>query len=319
LRQYGEVDFFLSGNNSHLEAALPVKYRSKGVCLHYNNRGGLHYLNTARACQPLRVLRELKELPLEEYDVIINDFECITSLACALKGLRSTNMGHQASFQSIYTPRPDKKDPLGEFILKYYGRATNYIGLNFERYDDFIYQPVIKKEVLMARPRNNGHITVYLSAYNDATIARFLQKIPNTRFEVFSKEVKSPTTHGAITFMPVSNKAFTTSMINSEGVITGAGFETPAEALHLQKKLMVIPIRGQYEQVCNGAALERMGVKLLEKIEDGFESVFHEWMQTTQQAETAYGDIAPSLIRRLFEQYPAGRKFDRPYPELIFN
>jgi hypothetical protein len=32
-------------------------------------------------------------------------------------------------------------------------------------------------------------------------------------------------------------------------------FETPAEALFLGKKLLVIPMTGQYEQECNAAAL----------------------------------------------------------------
>jgi len=43
------------------------------------------------------------------------------------------------------------------------------------------------------------------------------------------------------------------------GVFCGAGFETPAEAMFLKKKLMVIPMKGQYEQQCNAAALEEIG------------------------------------------------------------
>jgi len=38
LQQYGNVDVFLSGSNSHLPVDLPVKYRSKGVSLFYGNR-----------------------------------------------------------------------------------------------------------------------------------------------------------------------------------------------------------------------------------------------------------------------------------------
>ena len=53
---------------------------------------------------------------------------------------------------------------------------------------------------------------------------------------------------------------FNQSLIHCTGIITGGGFETPAEALHLGKKLMAIPIRGQYEQQCNAAALKEMGV-----------------------------------------------------------
>ena len=56
------------------------------------------------------------------------------------------------------------------------------------------------------------------------------------------------------------------AMANRHGLITGAGFETPAEALYLQKELMCIPIRGQYEQFCNAAALSGFGVPVLNSI-----------------------------------------------------
>jgi predicted glycosyltransferase len=52
-------------------------------------------------------------------------------------------------------------------------------------------------------------------------------------------------------------------MIHSQGIITGGGFETPAEALFLGKKIMSIPIKGQYEQQCNAAALKTLGAKVL--------------------------------------------------------
>ncbi|MEN9684595.1 MAG: hypothetical protein RLZZ28_381, partial [Bacteroidota bacterium] len=148
LLQHGTVDVFLSGSNSSLNPLLPVKYRSKGLSLFYGNHGGLDYPRMIREFSPLRVLYEAKNLPLEKYDLIINDFECITSLACKIKDLPSVNFGHQASFMSKHTPRPKKKDIAGEWILQKYATAESYIGLHFEQYDDFIYSPIIKQEIL---------------------------------------------------------------------------------------------------------------------------------------------------------------------------
>ena len=84
LQQYGEVDVFLSGNNSDLEVELPVKFRSRGLSLYYHKHGGLNYW---------KILRELgsdgfqfaSQLPLEDYDIIINDFESLTAYACRIK------------------------------------------------------------------------------------------------------------------------------------------------------------------------------------------------------------------------------------------
>jgi uncharacterized protein (TIGR00661 family) len=280
LQQYGQVDIFLSGANSSLSLDLPIKYRSKGLCIFYNSHGGLSYLEMAKHFAPLRMLKEVRELPVEKYDLILNDFESITALACAFKKVPSVNFGHQASFKSAKTPRPEKKDFIGEWILQHYARAAQYIGLHFESYDDFILPPVIKKSILEAEPVNEGHITVYLSSYGDRELMKHLLLLKDFRFQVFSKEVMQPVKVENIEFIPVNRDAFSKSMIGCYGIITGAGFETPAEALWLGKKLMVIPIGGQYEQDCNAEALKRMGVTKLKTLDENFSTAFDQWIGT---------------------------------------
>jgi hypothetical protein len=110
------VDIFLSGSNSSLETNLPVKYKSKGLSLFYGNRGGLDYWKMLKAFSPLRIIQEARMLPVEKYDIVLNDFESITSLACKIKNVPFIHFGHQASFSSAQTPRPSKKDIAGECI-----------------------------------------------------------------------------------------------------------------------------------------------------------------------------------------------------------
>jgi predicted glycosyltransferase len=73
-------------------------------------------------------------------------------------------------------------------------------------------------------------------------------------------------------------------MIHAKGIITGGGFETPAEALYLGKKIMVIPIKGQYEQDCNAAALKEFGAEVINEIDINFgaavDRFFHESRET---------------------------------------
>ncbi len=278
LQQYGEVDVFLSGSNSNLTFDLPVKYRSRGVSLFYGNRGRLDYKKTYKEFSFFRMWKEAKALPVEDYDIVLNDFESITSLACRIKGVPSVNFGHQASFHSKKTPLSAKRDWLGETILRNYATATAYVGLHFERYDDFIFSPVIKQDILDATPTDKGYITVYLSHYADEIVAAQLKKVPGVRFEVFSKKAKTITTDGNITFIPVSNKAFNESMIHCHGMITGAGFETPAEVLYMGKKLLCIPIKGQYEQLCNAAALANFNVPVINAIDENFSASVEQWV-----------------------------------------
>ena len=84
-KEYGEVDIFLSGANSSLDFNSPIKYRSKGVSLFYTCKGKLDYSKTVFMLAPLRLRKEVRDLPVEKYDLILNDFECITAMACASK------------------------------------------------------------------------------------------------------------------------------------------------------------------------------------------------------------------------------------------
>lgn len=301
LQQYGEVSVFLSGSNSNLNPALPVVYRSKGLSLFYGNKGGLDYWKMLSEFSPVRTWKEAKDLPVEKYDIVINDFECITALACRLKKVPSINFGHQASFISANTPRPKKKDIAGEVVLKKYAPATNYVGLHFEQYDNFIFPPVIKDEIIHANPTNKGHITVYLSHYSDEVVLQSLSAFKEIKFEVFSKHKKQEEVIKNIRFIPINRKAFNESMIHSHGIITGAGFETPAEALYLGKQLLCLPIRGQYEQLCNAEALKRFDVPVIEKITPEFSETLWYWLEHTTQKQLTLTHDTYSIVQHVME------------------
>ncbi|HEY2720328.1 MAG TPA: glycosyl transferase, partial [Chitinophagaceae bacterium] len=85
LETYGTVDIFLSGANSSLTFDAPVKYRSNGLSLFYNCTGGLDYWKIMKGYHHFKIKKEIQDLPVEKYDLIINDFEYITSASCARK------------------------------------------------------------------------------------------------------------------------------------------------------------------------------------------------------------------------------------------
>jgi uncharacterized protein (TIGR00661 family) len=314
LQRYGTVDIFLSGNNSYLPMDAPVVYRSKGVSLYYNPRGGLDYWKIIRGIHPLTLRKEINDLPVEKYDLVINDFEFITAAACAKKKVPSIHLGHQASFQSPLTPRPLTKNVLGEWILRNYARATHYIGLHFDKYDDFILPPVIKKEILDAEPVDKGHVIIYLPSWSDHELEKIFCSSGDQHFHIFSKEAKQVFTKNNITFLPVNKQLFNQSLIACHGIITGAGFETPAEALYLGKKILAIPAKGQYEQQCNAAALKRMGVDCIKKIDGSFYLVLERWLETTNNTRVNYTDTIPQIINRLFTIHESST--NKYYPEI---
>ncbi len=305
LQQHGTVDIFLSGNNSHLALDAPIKYRSKGLSLYYNCNGGLDFWQVAKGFAPFRLKQEIKDLPVENYDLVINDFDYITAASCAKKKIPSINFGHQASFQSVHTPRPGVKSSAGEWVLKNYAKATRYVGLHFKAYDDFIFTPVIKKEILEAEPTDRNYITVYLPSYCESQLSFLFHQFPDIYFQIFCSQIKHPKNEGNIQFLPVNKALFNQSLIHCSGIITGGGFETPAEALHLGKKIITIPIRGQYEQQCNAAALKQLGVLHLKNIDAGFKTHLHNWMNEGKIIKMNYNQTIPQCLDYLFANVPS--------------
>jgi len=299
LQEYGTVDIFLSGDNSNLQLDAPVKYRSNGISLYYNCGGGLHYWQMIRKFRPLQLRREIRDLPVEKYDLVINDFEYITSAACAHKGIPSIHFGHQASFQSPLAPRPGTKSITGEWILKKYVKADHHLGLHFLSYDENILPAVVKKEILEADPTDDNYITVYLPAYCEEQLAKLLQALPQYRFQVFSRETMLLRIENNIEFLPVNKQLFNKSLTGCSGIITGGGFETPAEALHLGKRMIIIPIKGQYEQQCNAAALMKMGIPCLERAGEELIQLLPHWIESPPLFRIDYSGSVPKSIESL--------------------
>ena len=304
LKQFGDVDFFISGNNANLDFPLPVKYRSQGCSLHYSKCGGLNYWDVLKNIKPLMMYKDAAALPLEKYDVIINDFDFVTSLACKLKKLPSVQLGHQASFQSNATPRPDKKSIVGETILKHYAHATNHIGFHFQSYDTFIFPPVIKEEFMNADVQDLKHVSVYLPSFQQHCLLEAFTKLKDIQFHWFLDGTKSIRTEKNITYYPISQALFNESLLTCHGLITGGGFETPSEALFLNKKLMSIPIQNHYEQQCNAAALKKLGVKVLQGADENFATEIEEWYNDPNKNPRIKSNNINETLEHLFDTYP---------------
>lgn len=318
LEAYGEVDIFLSGSNYSLKSALPVAYRSKGLSLHYaQEKGSVDLLKTISAVSLRKIWNEAKFLPIEKYDLVINDFECITSLACKLKKIKSVHFGHQASFVSKNVPRPQKRDLLAEWIFTHYAQATDTVGLHFKEYDNNIFQPIIRSSIVNASPKDKGHITVYLGHFNTEKIIELLGRITDFKFEIFCGEVKEIAVSRNIKILPINQDLFTESLVNSHGIITGAGFETPAEALYLGKKVLTIPMKGQYEQQCNAEALKEFNVPIIEEFNNSFISQFRTWMNKNDQKELVITKSTKEIIRSVVEKEENNRT--QKLPEIHFD
>jgi uncharacterized protein (TIGR00661 family) len=126
---------------------------------------------------------------------------------------------------------------------------------------------------------------------------------PEIRWQIFSKHTKSAYHIGRISVFPAGGKNFVESIVSAKGVICGAGFETPAEVLHMNKKLLVVPMIGQYEQQCNAAALKRLNVPVVKKLTRKSLKKIHTWLENDQHPSVSFPYNAEEVVQRVFEIY----------------
>lgn len=289
LKQYGDLHVFVSGAQSDITLSHPIKYKSKGLSFYFGKKGGVDFLKTFKKNSSKDVYKEIKKFPIEKYDIVLNDFEPISAWASYRKEIPIIGLSHQAALLSPHTPQPKSFDPVGEWLIKNYAPTKKYVGFHFKKFDDFIYTPVIRKSVRdLADEQTKDHYTVYLPAYDDKKLVSILIEMPHIRWHIFSKHVRKPYHIGKISVYPVNNEEFTMSMATSRGVLCGAGFETPAEALYLRKKLMVVPMKAQLEQHYNAAALKQMGVDVIKKVKKKNIEKINEWVESKQKISVDY-------------------------------
>lgn len=69
--------------------------------------------------------------------------------------------------------------------------------------------------------------------------------------------------HENLTFHHINDKKFLALMKDCLGYASTAGFESICEAMYLEKPVLMVPVKGQYEQACNAedAILAQAGIK----------------------------------------------------------
>ncbi len=303
LQQKGELDILVSGIQADVELPYPVKYTFKGLSFIFGKKGGIDLVATYKKSNLKQLYKEIKNLPVENYDLIINDFEPVSAWACKMKHKQCIGLSHQAAVINKRSPKPKKKDMVGKAVLNNYAPVTEAYGFHFGMYDKNIFTPVIRSQVRLAKAGNKDHFTVYLPAYSDERIIKVLSEIKKISWQVFSKHSKKEYKEKNVHIRPVNNDDFIESFINCSGVLCGAGFETPAEALFLKKKLMVIPMKGQYEQQCNAAALKDMGVPVIKSLKQKHIEKIRTWAAGKQVITVNYPNSTERIINMIIRKH----------------
>lgn len=295
LQRKATVDVLISGDQCELEFPFDIKYKLYGLSFIFGKKGGIDIWKTLQKIKLKKLYDEIQSIPVQNYDFIINDFEPITAWASRLKNVPIISLSHQNAVLDDKAPKY-RSFKFERLILKYYAPASIKFGFHFKPYSSSTFSPIIRKDIRYRNITNKGHYTVYLPAYSDKKIIKVLSEFKNVKWEVFSKHTDTYKYKNNIVIKPINGSEFIKSIASSTGVLCGAGFETPAEALYLRKKLLVIPMKNQYEQQCNALSLQEIGVTVLKKFNKGQYSKITKWLKSTNIIEVSYPDITEEIL-----------------------
>ena len=256
-----EVDIITSGENSNLDLPFEVKKHFKGFSLHYNKSGSINWLKSYLSSNSFRLFKDMN-LDVSEYDLVISDFEPISAWSANKCGVKSIGISNQCSLISNKTPMPKGgfSKRIFRFFIKYFAKCDNNIGINYERYDSFIYQPIISNFFLKNKVSDEGFFLVYLPSISLNFLINEMMCYRNIKFRIYSDETKVEIAYSNTIVYPIDKESFQKDLLRCSGVITASGFSTTSEALVLNKKLWSIPLKDQYEQLSNAESLSRMGI-----------------------------------------------------------
>ncbi|RYG21594.1 MAG: glycosyl transferase [Chitinophagaceae bacterium] len=302
LQAHGDVDILLSGTQADVKLSQAIKYQLHGFSFIFGKNGGVDHYKTWETMNLFQFKRDMNRLPLRDYNLVINDFEPITAWACRAQKVESVSLSHQAAFKSKKVPRPKNID-WGKLILSHYAPTTHHVGFHFDRYDDYIYTPVIRSEIRALEVSNLGHFTVYLPALSDQNVMKLLREFPQARWEVFSKHTQQSYSVGNVFIQPIHNEKFNASLASCEGLFTGGGFEGPAEALFLGKKLLVAPMKFQYEQQCNAFALKQFGIPIIWASTPNWMPLIKQFIEEPQTHQFNFPDETARIVAKVVRDF----------------
>lgn len=259
------------------------------VCHH----GRIQPLATLRRNRFKQLHRDIRELDLGGYDLVISDFEPITSWAAKRQGIPCIGVGHQYAF--LHDVPVAEGSWISRKIMQHFAPATEQLGLHWHHFGQPILPPIIDLNV-QPPADTTPQVLVYLGFEAVESVMPLLRQLDDTRF-VYYGPFTGCREEGNVSLRPFSVDGFKRDLHRSSGVICNAGFELASEALHLGKRILVKPLHGQMEQHSNALALEQLD--LGSRMPHLSAAAIREWLDNPAAPQCDYPDVARAIVEWL--------------------
>ena len=293
------VDYLFSGREADQFFDMEIfgAYRLCGGFSLDIRAGSVRTLGTLRQTAPRRFLREVRELNLEPYDLVLTDFEPVTAWAARVRGKPCIGLGHQYAFR-YPIPRPSGAWHQ-RLLMRWMAPAEVALGLHWHHFDAPLLPPIAPVGE-PAADRDPRLIVVYLPFEKPEAIRALLAPFTDHEFAVYHPQADVAGNGLAqLRWHRPNRDGFQAELERCGGVICGAGFELASEALQLGVKLLVKPVRGQSEQIANAMALAQLGFAATMDTLDGRQ--VRSWLDQAHAVRVRYPNVAAAIARWIAE------------------
>jgi uncharacterized protein (TIGR00661 family) len=139
-------------------------------------------------------------------------------------------------------------------------KADAYLMISFfdapiRKKKSFLFPPILRREILEAKPTTGDHVLVYVTAPSPEPIAI----LKNVRANFIAYGFGREGLDGNIAFKKPSLDGFLRDLLSCKAIIANAGFSLISEALYLGKPYLAVPVKSQFEQIFNAYYIEKTG------------------------------------------------------------
>ena len=200
-------------------------------------------------------------------DLAITDFEPFTAYWASSNNIPLISIDHEHLLSNCMLDNINNRIAKfnSSFVIKFFRiKANAYIVLNFFetpiiRDNTFLAPPVVRQVVKEYEPALGEHILFYSTDNSNLDkLINIFNKFPNYQFVIYGFN-KNLTQSNCI-FKKTSTKNFIADLASSRAVIATAGFSLLSECLFFRKKMLLLPLLGQYEQLVNAHYIKKLNL-----------------------------------------------------------
>jgi len=199
-----EVDYLFTGKDGdYFNMDCFGDYKSFAGLSFIVNKGRVNYYKTFQRNNIRGFLRNIRQLDLSAYDLVLTDFEPVTAWTARKAKVPSIGLSHQNAFR--YKVPVAGSNPLARLVLKWFAPADLQLGFHWHHFGQPILPPMIKTN-LTNLTSESGKILVYLPFLELDIYHDLFNRFPQYQFIQYHPALSG--VRGNVAYHPLDREGF---------------------------------------------------------------------------------------------------------------